>query len=143
MGWWQTLIVALATYGGTRLLDELVRRLREPREFRKQRREYALQEIEQFKGEVGRYVELASNWKSHEQKESAYLSLFENDYELIGRLTKYPPVAKAGRDTLHWCMIVASEEKNQSGDLVKRKEELAEKHRDFLKKCDEYLDSIV
>lgn len=143
MGWWQTLIVALATYGFTKLVDQVVAYLREPREFRKHRRELALQEIEQFKGEVGRYVELAANWKPHESKESAYLDLFENDFELIGRLKKYPPVANAGRDALHWCMIVASEEKESSGNLLERKKELNDKYNTFLAKCDEYLDGIV
>lgn len=143
MVWWQTLIVALATYAVTKLVDQLVTHLREPREFRKRRQELALQEIEQLKGDVGRYVELAANWKPYEWKESAYLDLPENDHELIGRLRKYPPVANAGRDALHWCKIVASEEKQLPGEPLEPKKELNEKYNIFLSKCDEYLDSIV
>ncbi|WP_143004211.1 hypothetical protein [Thiohalorhabdus denitrificans] len=127
----------------TKLVDHLVAYYGEPREFRKRRREFALHEIEQFKADVGRYVELAANWQPHENKQPAYMDLFENDYELIGRIKKYPLVANAGRDALHWCKIVASEEQRQSAELLERKRELDEKYRIFLTKCDEYLQSIV
>lgn len=143
MTWWQTLVVALATYVVTRGADHVIAYFGEPRDFRKRRREFALHEIEQFKAEVGRYVELAANWQPHENKQSTYLELFESDYELIGRIKKYPSVAKAGRDALHWCKIVASEEQRNSGELPERKKELEEKYKTFLAKCDEYLESIV
>jgi len=143
MTWWQTLVVALATYVVTKLVDHLIAYFGEPREFRKRRREFALHEVEQFKADVGRCVELAANWQPHEKKQSAYEDVFATDYELIGRMKKYPSVANAGRDALHWCQIVAMDEKEHYGDLPERKRELNEKFETFLTKCDEYLDFFV
>jgi len=137
--WWQTLTVALTTYAVTKLVDLFT----EKRDFRKRRRDLALTDIEQLKDRIGTLYELAANWKGFDQKQSCYIEAFEADHELIGRINKYPPVAQVARDTIHWCKIVAAEEKQGSNSTVEHKKELAEKYRNFLCQCDDYLSGLI
>lgn len=143
MTWWQALIVALGTYAGTKSVDALLAFATDKREFRKRRRDLALTDIESLKDEVGILYELAANWKTFQEKAPIYSSSFELDHQLIGRISKYPMISQAARDTVHWCKIVAHEENQSTGDAIELKKELGDKYRDFLSKCDAYLDQIV
>ena len=141
MTWWQALIIALATYAVTKGVDVWVSLLSEKREFRKRRRDLALSDIEKLKDEVGALYELAANWRSYESKRDNYAQAFEADHLLIGRMHKYGDVAKAAKDTVHWCKIVASEEQEGSSGTTHSKSKLAEKHKQFLAACEEFLDA--
>jgi hypothetical protein len=143
MAWWQTLIVALSTLIVTKVIDLIVSNFSEKRQFNKLRRERIYNEIESLKNEIGKLYELAANWKSFEEKQSSYLTNFEKDHELIGNFNKYPSIAGAARDTIHWCRIVASCEMEHTRDLIENKKQLAEKFNLFLKTCDEFINSLV
>lgn len=104
----------------------------------------ALQDLQELKDQNGGLYELAANWKAHQSKAPRYQQAFDQDYALIGRLHKYgSEVAQAGRNTLHWCMLVASDERDRANDVHETKKELAEKHREFLAACERYLDGLV
>ena len=143
MNWWQTLIVALSTYAVTKIVDFCIAFLTEKRDFKKYRRNRAYEEIDELKNSVGSLYELTINWKSYDEKQKSYISSFENDHELIGKYNKYPSIANAARDTIHWCKIVAFCEKTYVDDVIKNKKELAEKYMLFLRTCDEYIDSLA
>ena len=143
MVWWQTLIVALSTIVVTKGLDLLISWLTQKREFNRFRREKITEEIEALKNEVGKLFELAANWKSFEEKQRTYLTNFQNDHELVGKFNKYPSIAQAARDTVHWCGIVASCEMRQTHDLIENKKELGEKFKKFLTVCDDYLNRMI
>ncbi len=136
-------IIVLLTIIVTKLLDLLTSLLNEKREFKKYIRNKSYNEIEELKEELGKLVELASNWKGYDQKEAEYRKNFVNDHELIGRFNKYPPIANYARDTIHWCAIVASCEKKVSDDLIENKKELKEKYKLFLQECDKYINSLA
>ncbi len=143
MNWWQTLIVALSTLIVTKGIDLFISWFTEKREFNRFRRERITDEIEALKNEIGKLFELAANWKSFEEKQRSYLVNFENDHELVGKFNKYPSIAQAARDTVHWCRIVASCEMKQTHDLIENKKEMGEKFKIFLSACDEYVKSLV
>ncbi len=143
MTWWQPLIVALSTLVVAKLLDLFVARFNEKREFNKFRRQKEFDEIETLKDEIGKLIELTSNWKSFEEKQQLYIEEFENDHKIIGKFNKYPSIAQAARDTVHWCSIVASCEMKHTDDLIENKTELRNKFRIFLSACDNYMDSMV
>jgi superfamily I DNA/RNA helicase len=143
MNWWQALIVALSTLIVTKLIDLLVSKFTEKRDFNKFRREKISDEIEALKNEIGKLFELAENWKSFEEKQRSYLTNFQNDHELVGRSNKYPSIAQTARDTVHWCRIVASCEMRQTDDLIENKKELGTKFKKFLTACDDYMNSLV
>jgi len=143
MSWLQTLIVALSTLIVAKVLDLFASIFSEKREFNKFRREKTSDEIETLKEKIGTLYELAENWKSFEEKQRSYLTNFENDHELVGKLNKYPSIAQAARDTVHWCRIVASCEMRQTDDLIENKKELGEKFKKFLIACDDYMNSLV
>ena len=143
MGWWQTLIVALSTLIVTKFIGLFESKVTEKREFTKFRREKISDEIEALKNEIGKLFELAENWKTYEEKQKSYLTNFQNDHELVGKFNKYPSIAQAARDTVHWCRIVASGEKKQTSDLIENKKELGEKFKIFLTACDDYMNSLV
>jgi hypothetical protein len=142
MEWWQTLIVALATYSVTKSIDLWVSIKSEKREFKKLRRELCLKDIEQIKDEVGIIYELASNWRHFQEKQTAYIQYFESDHELIGRVHKYPIIVQATRQLLHWCKVTANEEQDASREVIIHKEELAKKHKLFLEQCEKVLESL-
>ena len=127
----------------TKVIDLFVSKFTEKREFNKFRRENISDEIESLKNEIGKLLELAANWKSFEEKQRTYLTNFENDHELVGKFNKYPPIAQAARDTVHWCRIVASCEMKQTDDLIENKKELGNKFKIFLTACDDYMNSLV
>jgi hypothetical protein len=143
MNWWQTLIVALSTLIVTKVLDLIFLKFTEKRELNKYRRERISDEMEALKDEIGKLCELALNWKSFEEKQRSYLTNFENDHELVGKFNKYPPIAQAARDAVHWCRIVASCEMKQTHDLIENKKELVSKFKLFLKTCDDYIKNLV
>lgn len=143
MEWWQTLVVALLTYGFTKTIDHLISISKEKRDFKKVRRERMLQEIEDLKDEVGRYYELSANWKTHEMKADKYKEMMTEDDHLIGKYNKYPEVVNAARDAIHWCKIVAHVEMEHSTDVIERKKELSKKYKEFIKICDEKLNNAV
>jgi len=144
LSWEQALAVALITYVVTKGVDLVAYRLSEQREFRKKRRDIALQDIQDLKDEIGGLYALAANWKGFDSKALHYQKAFEQDHALVGRLHKYgQDVAQAGRDTLHWCMLVAEDERANAHERQETKNELAEKHREFLAACDRYLDNLV
>lgn len=137
------MIVALATLIVTKGIDFFISWLTEKREFNRFRREKTTEEIETLKNEIGKLFELAANWKSYEEKQRSYLTNFENNHELVGKFNKYPSIAQAARDTVHWCRIVASCEMRQTSDLIKNKKEMEEKFKNFLTICDDYLNKMV
>jgi hypothetical protein len=143
MNWWQTLIVALSTLIVTKVIDLFVAKFSEKREFNKFRRQNICNEIESLKNEIGKLFELAVNWKSFAEKQRKYLTNFENDHELVGKFNKYPSIAQAARDTVHWCKIIASCERRQTDDLIENKKELRNKFKIFLTACDDYMNSLV
>ena len=143
MNWWQALIVALSTLIVTKVIDLFVAKFSQKREFNKFRRESISGEIESLKNEIGKLFELAANWKSFEEKQRTYLTNLENDHELVGKFNKYPSIAQAARDTVHWCRIVASCEMNLTDDLIENKKELGNKFKIFLTACDDYMNSLV
>jgi hypothetical protein len=61
----------------------------------------------------------------------------------MGRYNKYPLIAQAARDTVHWCRIVASCEMKQTNDLIENKKEMGERFKMFLAACDDYIKSMV
>ena len=135
--------MVLSTLVVTKGIDLFVSRFTEKREFNKFRREKITDEIEALKNEIGKLFELAENWKSFEEKQRSYLANFENDHELVGKFNKYPSIAQAARDTVHWCRIVASCEMKLTNDLIENKKELGEKFRKFLTTCDDYMNNMV
>lgn len=144
MSWEQALAVALITYVVTKGTDLVAHRLSERREFRKRRRDMALQDLQEIKDQIGGLYELAGSWKGYNSKATHYQEAFGQDHVLVGRLHKYgPEVAQAGRDTLHWCMLVAADEKGQTHERHQTKKELADKHGEFLAACERYLDNLV
>jgi hypothetical protein len=58
-------------------------------------------------------------------------------------MNKYPSVANAAKDVVHWCKIVADCEKTHDEELVKIKKELHEKFNLFIKTCDDYINGLV
>lgn len=143
MVWWQTLVVALSTLVLTKTVDIVISVYAEKRNFKKMRRELALKEIEELKNEVGIIYELAANWMAYKEKEEAYKSKFLTDYHMVGKYNKYPVVAQAARDVIHWCKIVASDERESGYELIKNKNELGEKFKLFLVACEDYLETVV
>jgi hypothetical protein len=143
MVWWQTLIVVLSTLVITKTVDFVISIYAEKRNFKKMRRELALKEIEELKNEVGIIYELAANWMAYKEKEEAYRSKFFTDYQLVGKYNKYPSIAQAARDAVHWCKIVADDERKSGDDLMKNKKELGEKFKLFLIACEDYLEKLV
>jgi hypothetical protein len=115
----------------------------EEREFNKFRRTKTTEEIEALKDEIGKLFELAANWKSFEEKQRSYLTNFENDHELVGKFNKYPSIAQAARDTVHWCRIVSSCEMRQTNDVIENKKEMGEKFKKFLTVCDDHIKGLV
>lgn len=114
---------------------------KEKRDFKKYRREKAYGEIEDLKDSIGKLYELTANWKSHDSKAGEYDKAFINDHELIGKYNKYPEIAAAARDVVHWCKIVAFSERETRGrDLIENKKE---KHREFLQACEIHLDKLT
>ena len=143
MTWWQTLTVALATLVVTKLIDLIISTFTERKEFYKYRRQTIYAEIEHLKDEVGILIELSANWKVFDEKQETYIFNFGKDHELVGKYNKYPKIANAARDAVHWCKIVASCEKNHADDLVENKNKLQEKYCFFLQVCDEYVNSMA
>lgn len=143
MTWWQTLIVVLSTLIVTKVADLVVSMFTQKREFNKFKRERIYNEVESLKNEIGKLYELAANWKSFNEKHRSYLTGFEKDDELIGNFNKYPSIAVAARDAVHWCKIVATCERECTNDLIENKKELAEKFKLFLKTCDEFINSLA
>jgi hypothetical protein len=140
MEWWQILLVALTTFIVTKAVDFFIDLSKEKRNFHNLRRAKMLDEIEAFKDEVGRFYELASNWKSHEMKVEQYQAMMIDDDRIIGKYNEYPRIAVAGRDLIHWCKIVAYFEREPQTDLIKAKKELSEKYKVFIEVCNEQLD---
>ncbi|MFH7326477.1 hypothetical protein [Desulfurivibrio sp. C05AmB] len=143
MTWWQALIVALSTLVVTKVLDLVIAQFTEKREFNRFRREKITEEIETLKNEIGMLFELTANWKAFDEKQKSYFANFENDHELVGKFNKYPSIAQAARDTVHWCRIVASCEMSQTNDLIENKKEMGERFRKFLKACDDYINNMA
>ena len=143
MGWWQTLVVALLTYGVTKGVDFTLSFLAEKREFKKYRREKIYIDIEDLKNEVGILVELAANWKSFENKKESYIDVFTNDHELIGKFNKYPFVAHSAREVVHLCKIIASDEKENRNEVHENKKVMHDKYNKFLSICENYIDGLV
>lgn len=139
----EPIVVVLLTYMGTKFFDFLISIWNEKREFLKFKKEKIYNEIEELKNELGKLVELAAIWKGYDQKEKAYINNLDKDHELIGRFNKYTSIANYARDTVHWCKIVASCEKECTNDLIENKEELAKKYRLFLQKCNDYINSLA
>ena len=147
MEWWQTLVTALFTYAVTKIVDYIISSSQEERNFQKLRREKMLQEIEDLKDAVGRFYELAANWKSYEMKAEQYKNMMLNEDNLIGKYNKYPEIASQTRDLIHTCNIIMSAERGdiQKGtmpaiNVMEYKTELSEKHKKFLSVCDIKLD---
>ena len=143
MSWWQTLIVVLLTSIVNKLIELFGSRYAQKTEFHKFRRAKVFDEIEILKDEIGVLFELAANWKPSEEKTGSYIRAFENDHELVGKYNKYPPIAQAARDTVHWCKIVADCERKCTDDLIKNKQEMGEKYRMFLTACDDHIKKLV
>lgn len=143
MVWWQTLLVALATYAVTKAVDHLLAISREKRDFKRHRRERAFAEIEELKDEIGRIYELSANWKAYDAKAEEYAKALTRDDYLVGKYNKYPDIAAAARDTVHWCKIVAFDEKSRQEDLIQNKKELSEKYKMFIRTCESYVETLV
>lgn len=137
----------LTILGGiiTKVLDFRFAILQEKRDFVRSRREKACEEIEELKNQVGTIYELSSNWNAYEVKRGDYATFFAKDHEVIGRYNKYPDIAAAARDTVHFCRIVASDEQeaDRRGDLVSHKKELRAKYQAFVQTCDKYIESLL
>jgi hypothetical protein len=145
LDWWQTLLVALGTYAGTKLVDHLLAISREKRDFRKHRRERAFSELEELKDEIGRLYELSANWKAYDIKAEEYVKALAHDDYLVGKYNKYPNVAAAARDTIHLCKIVAFDERERDrhGELISNKKELTVQYQAFIQVCDKYIESLA
>ena len=136
------IIIVLLTYIVTKLFDFLISIWSEKREFQKFKREKTYNEIEELKEELGKLVELTSNWKGYDQKEEEYINNFYNDHELLGKYSKYPTIANSLREILLQCKIVASCERDFDKATIKEKEELNNKYEKFLKKCDDHINRL-
>ncbi|MGR9107757.1 MAG: hypothetical protein ACU843_12570 [Gammaproteobacteria bacterium] len=143
MVWWRTLLVALATLVVTKTIDYVISVHAERRNFKKQRRDLIHREIEELKNEVGIIYEIAANWAQYETEEKRYVEKFANDYAVVGKYNKYPNIARAAREAVHWCRIVVSGEKEKDAELTENKKELAEKFKNFTRICDEYVEKLV
>ena len=144
MIWWQALIISLSTLIVTKIIDLIIYKFTEKKEFNKYIRQKKTEEIETLKNEIGKLFELSANWKPFDEKQKFYLENFVNDHELVGKFNKYPSIAQAARDTVHWCRIVASYEMRLAiEDAVKNKKIMGEKFEIFLKTCDDYIESMV
>jgi hypothetical protein len=113
------------------------------RDFRKHLRERAFTEIEELKDEIGRLYELSANWKGYDAKADEYAKALAPDDYLIGKYNKYPDIARTARDTVHWCKIVAFDEKSRQEDLIQNKKELSEKYKNFIRACEAYIDGLA
>jgi hypothetical protein len=140
--------LAIAAVGGVmgwaipRLLDFWLAIAKEKRDFKRFRWEKAYAEIEELKNAIGPLYELAANWKPYDSKLEQYHKAFTNDHELIGKFNKFPELAAAARDLVHWCKIAASSEMEISQDLINNKKELQQKQRAFLQACDAQLEKL-
>jgi hypothetical protein len=146
-------IVAAALGGGLTILGQIISKAldyrfaiwNEKRDFVKSQKKKAVEEIEELKNQVGTIYELSNNWTSYDTKLGHYAKFFEKDHEVIGRYNKYPKIAEAARNTVHFCKIVASDEKDgdRHGSLISNKRELREKYQIFIQTCDKYIENFV
>ena len=113
------------------------------RDFKRHRRERAFAEIEDLKDAIGRLYELTANWKGYDSKAGEYAKALARDDHLIGKYNKYPEIARTARDTVHWCKIVAYGEQSGREDVIENKKLLGEKYKNFIRTCEEYLESLV
>ena len=138
---------ALTILGGiiAKVVDFWFAILQEKRNFLRSGREKAREEIEELKNQVGTIYELSINWNAYEAKQGEYTKFFAKDYEVIGRYNKYPDIAAAARDTVHFCKVVAygEREADRHGDLVSNKKELAALYQSFVQTCDKYIESLA
>ena len=140
---YEALSVALITYVVTKSFDLVLSIFTEKWEFKKSRRNHIFKEIEELKNTVGVIYELAANWAAYENKQDFYIEKFANDHELIGKFTKYPEVANAARDVVHYCKISAHAEKTHETDVIESKKQLHEKYKSFLSVCENYINQLV
>ena len=136
-------MVALCTYAFTKTVDFFISISNEKRDFSRVRRERMLNEIEILKDEVGRFYELAANWKPHEMKEDKYKDMMLEDDQIIGKYNKYPSIVGPARDAIYWCKIVAHEERGHQDNVVESKKELRVKYTAFIEACNVLLDNAV
>jgi hypothetical protein len=143
MEWWQGLVVAVTTYAVTKLVDHFIAISQYRHEFKKKKTENAFAEIEDLKDEVGRLYERSANWKSYEMKADDYEKALANDDYLIGKYNKYPEISRAARETVHYCKIVAYDEREHKDDVVKSKKELSAKYKEFIVVCNNYIEQML
>jgi len=143
--------IILALLGGglvgaiiTKLLDFWFASLQDKRNFRRSRREKACAEIEELRNEISAFYELCVSWDEHKATLPDFAIFMAKEHEVIGRCSKYPEIAGAARDTVHFCKTVVSDARKQEmRDLTSIKRELATKHRAFIQACDKYSDTLA
>ena len=141
MEWWQTLLVALGTYGFTKLVDQLLSVWKEKRDFKLKRRDDTVAQIEHLKNELGKLYELAINAKTYEYS-GHYLKHPDNQFDLIGKWNKYPEIANAARDVVYWCSLARKVEKDPERQR-EHEEDLRMVYQTFLQVSDEFINRLV
>jgi hypothetical protein len=84
---------------------------------------------------------LSINWMPHAAKAEKYVELFAKEHDVLGRCAKYPEIASAAVDTIHYCKIVEYSERKTGENLdpITMKKELVEKYQAFIDACDNYI----
>ena len=141
MEWWQTLLVALGTYGFTKFVDQLLTVWKDKRDFKLKRRDDTFAQIEDLKDQLGRMYELAINSKTYDYS-THYLHHPDNQFSLIGKWNKYPEIADAAREVVYWCTVVRKIERDPDNQR-KNEAELRERYQTFLQVCKKFIDGLV
>lgn len=143
--------IILALLGGglaggiiAKLLEFWFASLQDKRDFRRSRREKACAEIEELRNQISVFYQLCISWDEHKATLPDLAIFMAKEHEVIGRCSKYPKIAAAAQDTVHFCKIVLSDaQKQEMRDLTSTKRELATKHRAFIQACDKYIESLA
>jgi len=150
-------MIAAVVGGGLTILGGIVAKvidiwasiLKEKRDFIRSGREKAREEIDELKNEVGTIYELSISGKVYREKQLEYEKFFAKEHEVIGRYNKYPDIAQAARDTLHFCKIIRSDERDReirhldSSDLLKNTEALTAQYQAFIQACNSYIQTLA
>nr|WP_050907912.1 hypothetical protein [Vibrio harveyi] len=139
--WWQPFFVTIATVVITKLVDHVIAISKEKRELSKARKSKKIDQIENLMDELSVYFEVAMSWKPYSEKACHYEKLFSDDDALIGKYNRYKNIVSHGREVLHYCKIIASEESPNTplkvDNTKELKDVLSKKYHEFITVCEQ------